>query len=88
MINSVLTRFVLTYRNLVNFTQELQNIATLRCLWVYIIMRVCVRAIHNNNIYGVGYGVAVCNERQYQSLCKWNGNSAVPLFYCIYVPLR
>ena len=32
IINSVLTRFVLTYRNLVNFTQELQNIATLRCL--------------------------------------------------------
>ena len=32
IIDSVLTRFVLTYRNLVNFTQELQNIATLRCL--------------------------------------------------------
>jgi len=31
------------------------------------------------NIYGVGYGVAVCNERQYQSLCKWNGKIAVPL---------
>ena len=30
--------------------------------------------------YGVGYGVAVRNERQYQSLCKRNSKIAVPLF--------
>ena len=36
-----LTRFVLAFRNLVNFKE--QNIATLRCLWhVYTCMRVCV----------------------------------------------
>ena len=46
---------------------------------MYIIVRACVHVPYYNNIYGVGYGVAVCNERQYQSLCKWNGNSAVPL---------
>ena len=33
------------------------------------------------NIYGVGFGVAVCNKRQYQSLCKWNGKIAVPLSF-------
>ena len=33
--------------------------------------------------YGVGYGVAVWNERQYQSLCKRNSKIAVPLF-CLY----
>ena len=51
----------------------------------------CARAVARTltiYTYGVGYGVAVCNERQYQSLCKWNGNSAVPLFCCIYVLLK
>ncbi len=33
--------------------------------------------------YGVGYGVAVWNERQYQSLCKRNSKIAVPLFVYI-----
>ena len=41
--------------------------------------RVCV--YHIIYTYGVGYGVAVCNERQYQSLCKWNGKIAVPLLF-------
>ncbi len=35
------------------------------------------------NTYGVGYGVAVCYERQYQSLKKRNSKIAVPLFICI-----
>ncbi len=32
-------------------------------------------------MYGVGFGVAVCYERQYQSLDEWNGKIAVPLSF-------
>ena len=35
--------------------------------------------------YGVGYGVAVWNERQYQSLGMRNSKIAVPLFLCMSV---
>ena len=35
--------------------------------------------------HGVGYGVAVCNERQYQSLDWRNSNSAVPLSFFVYM---
>ena len=80
IINSVLTRFVLTHLNLVN--SSIQNNATLRCLW-YVFMCARIYACTLINIYGVGYGVAVCNERQYQSLCKWNGKIAVPLLFFI-----
>jgi len=53
---------------------------------MYLLVHVlCVCCI---NIYGVGYGVAVCNERQYQSLCKWNGKIAVPLFYLYIAELQ
>ncbi len=44
--------------------------------------RECVCFIYNT--YGVGYGVAVCNERQYQSLDEWNGKIAAPLFLYAY----
>ena len=37
------------------------------------------------NTYGVGYGVAVCYERQYQSLYMRNSKIAVPLYLCKYV---
>ena len=40
----------------------------------------CLRVFVKYYTYGVGYGVAVCNEGQYQSLCKWNSKIAVPLF--------
>ena len=70
-------RFVLTYRNLVNFKE--QNIATLRCLWyVYTCIRVCVYLY----IY-VRRGLRCCCllRRQYQSLDEWNGKIAVPLSF-------
>ena len=35
-------------------------------------------------MYGVGFGVAVCYERQYQSLDEWNGKIAVPLSFFIW----
>ena len=54
---------------------------------VYYCARMRARTLFNN-IYGVGYGVAVCNERQYQSLCKWNGKIAVPLFYLYIAELQ
>lgn len=44
-------------------------------------IRVCACACTFIYMYGVGYGVAVCNKRQYQSLCKWNGKIAVPLSF-------
>ncbi len=41
----------------------------------------CTHMRVSTNIYGVGYGVAVCNERQYQSLDEWNGKIAAPLLF-------
>ena len=32
------------------------------------------------NIYGVGFGVAVCYEGNYQSLDEWNGKIGSPAF--------
>ena len=49
---------------------------------MYIRVRAFARIVRKYTC-GVGYGVAVCNERQYQSLCKWNGKIAVPLFMFI-----
>ncbi len=46
------------------------------CIYTYAHRRVPI----NIYTYGVGFGVAVLIQRQYQSLDEWNGNSAVPLF--------
>lgn len=54
---------------------------------MYIRVRAFARIVRKYTC-GVGYGVAVCNERQYQSLCKWNGKIAVPLFYLYIAELQ
>ena len=53
------------------------------CIYVYVRTRVPLK------IY-IRRGLRCCCllQRQYQSLDEWNGNSAVPLFCCIYVLLK
>ena len=70
-----LTRFVLVSWNLVNSNVPKQ--CSTRCSWyVYLGTRVSCMCT-----YGVGYGVVVWNERQYQSLRKRNSKIAVPLLF-------
>ena len=54
------------------------------CIYTYAHRRVPI----NIYTYGVGFGVAVLIQRQYQSLDEWNSKIAVPLFCCIYVLLK
>lgn len=71
-------RFVLTHLNLVNSKVTKHCDTKMPMVCIYTCTRVCVYLIIY--IYGVGFGVAVCYERQYQSLDEWNGKIAVPLF--------
>ena len=58
IMNSVLTRFVLANRNLVN-SYVTKHCDTKMPIGVYYCARMRARTLYNN-IYGVGYGVAVC----------------------------